>query len=427
MKEFEKIIGYASIKRELAQIADIFKNRDVYDNLGVKIPAGVLLHGVPGVGKSLMATALIEASGLKYFICRKDKPNGDFVKYIKETFDKAVSEAPSIVFLDDMDKFANGDEKHPDCEEYVAVQSCIDESKNKGVSVVATANNIECLPKSLLRVGRFDRIIKITVPDFEDSEKIIMHYLSNKKIASDFDFKLVAKIMHNHSCAELETVVNQAGIYAAFEGADRISMEHFLKASLIVIYNVPLSAFEDHAAFEIADEDVVNVAYHEAGHALVQEILEPGSISFVSLYESRYRDLGGLTTFQHGKNVALYKRNEIEIIAGLAGRAAVEQKFGICDTGCTNDLEDVFEKVYDMVVRDCKLGFHFRGCFFNDSDSLKERQENAIADEVTKYYSKAKEIISSNIEFFDSIAAELLNKKILFSNDIKRIRNNLKN
>ena len=93
-----------------------------------------------------MATAVIQESGRKVFCCRKDSPNGDFIKKIKATFDEAMQNAPSIVYLDDMDKFANGDERHPDAEEYVTVQSCIDEAKDTQVFVLATVNNMRCLP-----------------------------------------------------------------------------------------------------------------------------------------------------------------------------------------------------------------------------------------------------------------------------------------
>lgn len=183
MNAFDKIIGYSAIKKELRQISDTLKNKEVYVSLGVSAPKGLLLYGEPGVGKSLMASAILEESGRKVFTCRKDKPNGDFVKEIKATFDKAAENAPSIVYLDDMDKFTNGDERHPDAEEYVTVQSCIDEVKGKQVFVLATANNIRCLPPSLRRAGRFDRKIEVSAPRGEDAEKIIAHYLKDKKFA----------------------------------------------------------------------------------------------------------------------------------------------------------------------------------------------------------------------------------------------------
>ena len=196
------IIGYTAVKKELQQIADTLRNRDVYDKLGISAPRGLLLYGEPGVGKSLMASAIIEASGRSALVCRKDKPNGDFVKEIKATFDKAIAEAPSIVYLDDMDKFANGDERHPDAEEYVTVQSCIDEAKGKEVFVLATANNLCCLPRSLRRAGRFDRVIEIAPPHGQDAVNIITHYLSTKNVAEDVDVKTIARIMDERSCAE---------------------------------------------------------------------------------------------------------------------------------------------------------------------------------------------------------------------------------
>ena len=133
MSKFDMIIGYTGIKKELQQVADTLKNCEAYEKLNVSLPRELLLYGEPGVGKSLMASALIEASERSVFACRKDKTNGDFVNEIRKVFNKAIENAPLIVYLDDLDKFANGDENHRDAEEYVTVQSCIDEVKEKGV------------------------------------------------------------------------------------------------------------------------------------------------------------------------------------------------------------------------------------------------------------------------------------------------------
>ena len=158
-KEFEKIIGYESIKKELELICDVVRNFDKYELLGVSFPGGIMLEGNPGVGKTLLAKCFIEATGLKFFVCRKNKPNGAFVDEIKRIFDKAEKYAPSIVFLDDMDKFANEDKNHKDAEEYVTIQSCIDYVKGKKVLVIATINDKYKIPDSLKRAGRFDKKI----------------------------------------------------------------------------------------------------------------------------------------------------------------------------------------------------------------------------------------------------------------------------
>lgn len=212
-KEFEPVIGYKSIKNEMIKICDIMRNREFYSKLGVSVPNGLLLSGGPGLGKTLMANCIIKASGRKAFTCRKDKPDGDFVNHIKSTFDEAVKNAPSIVFLDDMDKFANGDSSHRNSEEFVTVQSCIDDAKNKDVFVLATINDEDAIPESLLRAGRFDNRISVVSPKGEDAEKIVEHYIKRKNFVSDVDVKTITKLLNGASCAELETVINQAGVY----------------------------------------------------------------------------------------------------------------------------------------------------------------------------------------------------------------------
>lgn len=221
---------------------------------------------------------------------------------IKATFDKAVQNAPSIVYLDDMDKFTNGDERHPDAEEYVTVQSCIDETKDKQVFVLATVNNIRCLPRSLRRAGRFDRTIEVNAPHGEDAVKIITHYLKSKRFVDDIDPTVIAKIMDGRSCAELETVINEAGLYAGYERAKVITMEHFLKACMRTVFQ----AFPDDED-DLADESddfycglsdpnhvVSQIVYHEAGHAVISEVLCPESVTLVSAYNAT-RKRGGFT------------------------------------------------------------------------------------------------------------------------------------
>ena len=239
MSAFDKIIGYDDIKAELACFADVFKNREKYLKLGVTLPRGLLLYGDPGLGKTLMANCFIAEAGCKAFTIRKEKPNGDFVNYIKETFDIAKKETPSIVFLDDMDKFANEDEFHRNAEEYVAVQSCIDECKGHDVFVLATVNDKFCLPDSLIRAGRFDKMISIDVPNEKYSEHIIKHFLSHKQIMDDVDVNELVRLMEGQSCAKLETVINEAGIYAGFDGRERITHGDIIKAIMRMLFDSP--------------------------------------------------------------------------------------------------------------------------------------------------------------------------------------------
>ena len=429
MNAFDRIIGYSSIKKDLQQISDTLKNREAYDILGVSAPRGLLLYGKPGVGKSLMARAVIQDSGRRVFCCRKDSPNGDFVKKIKTTFENAVENAPSIVYLDDMDKFANGDELHPDAEEYVTVQSCIDETKDKQVFVLATANNMKSLPYSLRRAGRFDRTIEVNVPCGKDAEEIIAYYLKSKSCDESIDPAVIAKIMDRCSCAELETVINEAGLYAGYERAEFITMEHFLKACVRTMFH----AFpDDEACFAYEQEYfsgalsdpeniVSQIAYHEAGHAVISEVLCPGSVTLISAYNAD-RKQGGFTNYYNDNRKTPLYWEKSRIISHLGGCAAIEQKFGLNDIGCSSDLDQAFNMTRILIVDIGICGLHLHSTDFNDSQRLLSAQEEMIAGEVEKYYRKAKEILSTNRIFFEKLAEALAEKKLLSAVDVQRIK-----
>lgn len=244
MSEFDKIIGYDTVKAEMIQLCDMFHNRERYRKLGAKLPKGILLYGPPGLGKTLMAKCFIKESGLTAYTVRRNQSGGNFVGSIAETFRKAKESAPAIVFLDDMDKFANEDEQHCNAEEYVAVQAGIEEVKDSDVFVFATANEIHKLPRSLRRSGRFDRKIELSVPSERDAQRIIAHYLSGKKVSSNVNLEDVAMMITYSSCAELETVLNEAAIHAAYAGHDSIEMQELTRAVLRAHYQAPDSDSE---------------------------------------------------------------------------------------------------------------------------------------------------------------------------------------
>ena len=430
MSKFDEIIGYGAVKKELKQIADTLKHREYYERLGVSAPRGLLLYGEPGVGKSLMADAIIEATGRSAFVCRKDQPNGDFVKHIKDTFEQAVENAPSIIFLDDMDKFANGDERHPDAEEYVTVQSCIDNTKGKEVFVLATVNNMRCLPKSLHRAGRFDRVIEVEAPRGADAEDIIDHYLKSKQVVADVDAKTIARIMDGRSCAELETVINEAGLYAGYERGDYITMDHLLEACLRIVFDVP-AADDDEEDFctNLSDSNYTGsqIIYHEAGHAVVSEILCPESVVLVSAYH-RNGSRGGFTDYYNDKTHTPLYWVKSRIIAALGGIAANEQRYGIFDAGGGRDLEHAFDRMRDLITNRFVNGLHLYSYGYEaaNSQQLQASQEQVIAAEVEKAYRKAKEILSLNAEYFEKVAVTLAQKKLLSAVDMQRIKNECK-
>ena len=415
-KEFEPVIGYKSIKNEMIKICDIMRNREFYSKLGVSVPNGLLLSGDPGLGKTLMANCIIKASGRKAFTCRKDKPDGDFVNHIKSTFDEAVKNAPSIVFLDDMDKFANGDSSHRNSEEFVTVQSCIDDAKNKDVFVLATINDEDAIPESLLRAGRFDNRISVVSPKGEDAEKIVEHYIKRKNFVSDVDVKTITKLLNGASCAELETVINQAGVYAGFNRKDKIEMDDIVKSCLRIIHKAP----EKENAY--SPEVLKAVAYHEAGHAVIAEVLEPGSVNFVSV-RSHGGSAGGFTNYYQPEEYWIkkqYMENRVTVLLG--GKAATEVCFGETDVGANSDLHRAFDIVERFVDDYCSNGFDRWIQNRNPSQGLLERQSSQISFEMENFYKKAKKIIVDNREFLDKLAQALMNKDVLTSVEIEAIK-----
>lgn len=415
MNSFDKVIGYEDIKRELRLFADVIKNTDKYSLLGVTLPSGLLLSGDPGLGKTLMANCFIEEAGCKSFTIRKEKPNGDFVKYIREVFDMAAKESPSIVFLDDFDKFANEDCQHRDAEEYVTVQSCIDEYRGKGVFVLATINEQDDLPESLLRAGRFDETIDVRKPKGKDAERLIEYYLSRKKIMGNIDMEELVRMMENYSCAEVENVINKAGIYACCEGRDRIEQSDIIKACMRLLFDSPECVNPD------CDDNTRCVAIHEAGHAVVHEVLNPGSVTILSVC----RHIGsteGITRVHEPENCRYSKEvNENKVRGTLGGKAATEVVLGVADMGSSSDLDNAFRMVRRFVDRYCTLGFSAYESD-NSSQRLLEKKDMLVASEIERYYSDAKRIIIEHRDFLDAIVDALMDHKTITLREMQDLR-----
>ena len=413
MDNFNNIIGYNHIKNELNRIIDCINNRDKYERLGVKIPKNLLLHGVAGVGKTLFANAFINALNRNRYIIRKDMPDGKFVEFINNKIREAIDNQPAVILLDDIDKFSNNDDNHRNSDEFIVVQSLIDDCKDKDIYFVATANSLDDMPNSLLRAGRFDTKIHIEEPTLKDAVKIIEHYLKDKKVDKDIDYEEIAKILDGGSCALLETIINEAGLYAGYDNNEIIRKQDIIKACLRIIYNEPYNEEE------IPLERLEVVSYHEAGHALVLEVLEPHSVNLLTI-ENYFSNKGGLTSSTRNEN---YWYNigymENRIIALLAGKAATELQFNRLDVGAASDLErasTILSRIYnDYYVNDfSKFGRDF-------SEAYKVKGESWMTLKLKEYYNKAKAILIDNKNKLDKLANELKDKKVLLQNDINNI------
>ena len=415
MSEFDKIIGYKDVKAELFRLCDVIKNADKYKALGVAPIGGLLLDGDPGVGKTLMANCFIKESGRKSFVCRKNKPDGEFVNEIKNVFNEAAENAPSIILLDDMDKFANEDDYHRNAEEYVTVQSCIDEIKGKDVFVIATANGTRKLPDSLLRAGRFDFVIKVDTPEGQDAIDIVKYYLSQKKAVSEINAEEVARLLNGRSCAALETVINTAGQYAGYENKEMINVDDIIRACLRVIYNAPESTAPHNPVI------LERTSYHEAGHAVVAEILEPNSVDLVSVRKNT-GTVGGFTAYHNPDDYWISKTHmENRVIAILAGKAATEIVYGDVDTGANNDLHRAFDLVQRFADNYCSYGFGYWEEHDSSPNRLSRREDRITAD-MEMYYARARKILIDNRDFLERLAKRLQEKDTLVSSEIKEIK-----
>ena len=416
MSAFDKIIGYETIKNELKQVCDMLKNQEVYQSMGARLPRGVLLTGEPGLGKTLMAKCMIEESGLTTYTVRRNKGSDGFVGEITATFEKAKQSAPSIVFLDDMDKFANEDNMHCDAEEYVAVQAGIDDVKDYEVFILATVNDEYKLPSSLTRSGRFDRKIDFERPSEKDAVMIIEHYLANKKLSADVNMDDLSKMISYSSCAELETILNEAAIHAAYARKNAIEMQDIVQAVLRMQYNAPDNLMKTSA------EDIKKAAVHEAGHLVVCETLCQNSVGLASIKSSGRDSMGG---FIHRCKELNQSEDDIYIL--LAGKAAVEiLGEDLCADGCQQDIKRAFNIIRNRLstLGTCGLGMLdvANNRFPDTSESLNARNEAVTQALLERYLMKTRSILLQNTSFLQRVAVALEEKQTLLYSDIQKLK-----
>ena len=417
MEHFDKVIGYDEIKKELGIYLDMMKNPEKYSKFGVRLPRGILFEGLPGLGKSLMAECFIKTSGWNCYICRKHNDDGAFLEEITNIFHTAAENEPAIVFLDDMDKFSNEDADKSDTNEYVTIQTGMDNVKDKRVLVIATVNNRFKLPQSLTRAGRIEKSIEFRIPNVADTEKIVKYYLRQKNTVEDMDVREIVSLLRGRTCADLEAVLNDAALYAGYQNKEKVTMEDIIKAFLRRQHKEPDGYIDEDNLY------VKQIAYHEAGHVLVAESLGQEKVMLVSLYGNE-ENVSGLTAFR-GNEWADYSeemlRNRIKI--KLAGKAATEMVFGIADTGAVSDCSSAYRIANELVCHYGAYGFEYfsalgRG---NSSDEFYRKRERFICAELERNYGDAKKILAQKREVLDRLAQRLLQKKTLGRKDIVEI------
>lgn len=413
MSAFDKIIGYEPEKRELRKLCGMMRNWEAYEKLGAKPSKGLLISGAPGLGKSLMAKCLLKESGRRSYILRRNKPGNDFINEIHETFQDAAEHAPSIILLDDMDKFVVEEDS---CEEYVVLQAAIDEVAGKDVYVVATINSIRDIPDSLVRAGRFDRTLKVLLPNQKESEQIIAHYLSGKPLSSSVDPLDVAKMVSGKSCAEMESILNEAALYAGGNGSAHIEMEHIVEAFLSLEHSIK------DTSMTMKEDKARRIAYHEAGHVVVQDLISQGGVGLVTILNSFRKGSGGFMIHCRDGRQDDYE----PILVSLGGLAAEELAFGHYCTGGGRDLGRAKGLLWQYLAEEGTLGLSSLDVTgnsrFDPSPALMSRIEIMVASELERYQRQVRTMLTENQPFLDAVAKELLEKHYLLNSDIQRIR-----
>ena len=409
----EKVIGYDSIKETLRQIADVLKRPEAYKEKGVSMPRGLLMESAPGLGKSLMASILMEESGRKSFVFRRINEGNTFLGEMKDIFDIAKEEAPSILLLEDLNLYVESNS--PYAPEWACLQACIDETSDADIFVIATTNDTRYMPQSLLRPGRFDYILNLNPPLGKTAENIVSYYLRDKNLAKDVQISDIVKAMPQVSCATLETVMNLAAINSVYRDHAHVQKEDIIDALLKVVYNLRKADCEEDP------QEHQMIAVHEAAHAVVGEVLHSGSIGIITIRGS-HGAIGGMES-----GFAVYAKSEEEfqdeIIKTLAGKAGTALIYGIMDIRAAADIKKA-DQLLDIWL--C----HFAGGGFSGVEPSENRlseprlsyNEAIKSAKLEELYRRAYKILYDNRDFLLAVQKELLEHETLLNSDLAKIR-----
>ncbi|MDD3594380.1 MAG: ATP-dependent zinc metalloprotease FtsH [Candidatus Gastranaerophilales bacterium] len=447
---FADVAGIDEEKQELMEIVDFLKNGEKYVSLGAKIPKGVLLVGAPGTGKTLMAKAVAGEAGVPFFSIS----GSDFVEMfvgvgasrVRDLFEQAKKHSPCIVFIDEIDAVGRQrgaglggghDEREQTLNQLLVEMDGFDENTN--IIIIAATNRPDILDNALLRPGRFDRQIAVSSPDINGREQILKVHAKNKPFADDVDLKVLAKRTPGFTGADLQNLLNEAALYAARLGKDKITMEEVDVSIDKVIAGV------EKKSKVMTEEDKEVTAYHEVGHALVSKLVKDSDVLHKVSIIPRGMALG-LTWYKPKDESVSTKKTKLlaRITTALGGRAAEEIVFGkenIC-TGASQDIETVTNIARKMVtawgmsekmgtITYGKSNEHvFMGRDFGHSKDYSEDVAAAIDAEVKEIvdtqYNLAKTLLSENRDILEAVVKVLLEKETLDDSEVVEIMEDVK-
>ena len=352
---FNDVAGLEEVKEELVEIIDFIKNPEKYYKMGAKIPKGILFYGPPGTGKTLLAQAIAGETDSAFFPASGsefvEKYVGVGAKRVRSLFEKAKKEAPSVIFIDEIDAIGAKRSSDSNNEKDQTLNQLLIEMdgfhSEQTVIVIGATNRLDLLDEALLRPGRFDRHMFIGNPDIKAREEIFKVHIKNKPIDPLVDIKKLAKRTHGMSGAHLSNIANEAAILAVRNNKKVIGIDEFNQAIEKVIAGL------QRKNAVVLDKEKKTVSFHEAGHALMGKLLNTDLITKISIIP-RGEALGYVMYFPDEERFLVTTeelKNKIKVLLG--GRAAEKLVFGEISTGARDDLKKANSIAYQMV---CEYG-----------------------------------------------------------------------
>jgi len=437
--DFKDVAGLEEAKMEIKEIVDFLKHPTKYTELGGKIPKGALLVGPPGTGKTLLAKAVAGEANVPFFSIS----GSDFVEMfvgvgasrVRDLFKQAKEKAPCIVFIDEIDavgrargknpNFGTNDERENTLNQLLTEMDGFD--TNTGVIILAATNRADVLDRALLRAGRFDRQIHVELPDLKERKEIFKVHLRPLKLQKNLDVDFLAKQTPGFSGADIANVCNEAALIAARGNKKSVGRQDFLDAVDRIIGGL------EKKNKIITLEEKRTIAFHEAGHATVSWLLEHANPLVKVTIIPRGKALGAAWYLPEERQITTTEQLLDEMCSALGGRASEELNFNKISTGALNDLEKVTKQAYAMVSyfgMSDKVGnlsfydstgqgeYSFNKPYSEKTAELIDEEANRM---IEQEYERAKKTLRDNMDGLTKLANQLLEKEVIFSEDVEKI------